>query len=960
MEGSEPGVDGRAGQARALPLDELLFLRAVVRSIGEAVCVTDLDNRLLFVNDAFRRLYGYADEELVGRPIDLLVSPRTPAGTSTHVAQATVGGGWQGEVWNRRKDGTEFPIRLSTAPVLDERGQAVALVGVTTDISEVKEAAAALAQQLEILTKIHEVSVEMASLPSSADLFGYLARTLQRLTGAMAVTLGEFRPQDGTIVLRRLESDSTSLALANRILGIDARNIVSAVDATTLAHILSTRIEVHDSLTSVSFGAVPPTVARILQGLLHVDRFVAVAYVYEGILYGTSVLAFRAGTPLPSTILVEAFASLAAVSLRRQGAEESLREHQSMVSALVDSSRDWIWALDARGVHTYSNPAVEHILGYRPGEIVGMSLELVHEDDKAKLDQVWRESVATGRGWTTVQARWRHRDGHYRYMESSAVPILARDGGVLGFRGVDRDVTDRVETAEEIANWKRRYDRLALSAGNVVYDFDTSSGTIVCGGGLENTLGYTPQELNGSIEQWVERIRPDEREAVKARFREAEAQAAVFHAEYHFRRRDGRYVLLEDRGYPLQNVTGGIERYVGVMTDVTELRRAEAERARLEEHLRQTQKMESIGRLAGGVAHDFNNLLTIINGYSDLIADTLNPADPLRATVEQIRKAGERASALTQRLLAFSRKQVMQPRPLNVDRVVSDLQPMLARLVGEDVDLRLALDAGGAVIRADPHQIEQVILNVVVNSRDAMPRGGTLTIETAATGEPGADGRVMIAVADTGFGMDEATRQQVFEPFFTTKGSGKGTGLGLSIVQGIVEQTGGTIDVESVPGEGTTFRISLPRVDASPEAAVTLSPGRQALIGRETVLVVEDEPDVRNYVATALRTYGYRVLVAENAGEALLICDRDPAPIDLLLTDVVMPHVSGRELAERVEKVRPGIKVIYMSGYTDDIVVHHGVTEEGIGFVQKPFSPDQLATRLREVLVRGRENPIGN
>jgi signal transduction histidine kinase len=454
---------------------------------------------------------------------------------------------------------------------------------------------------------------------------------------------------------------------------------------------------------------------------------------------------------------------------------------------------------------------------------------------------------------------------------------------------------------------------------------------------------------------WLECIKPDEREAVRAQFHEAVARAVVFHAEYHFRHRDGRYLLLEDRGYPLLDVTGAVERYVGVMTNVTEQRQAEAERTRLEGQLRQAQKMESIGRLAGGVAHDFNNLLTVINGYSSLIAESLNPADPLLGSVDQIRKAGERAAALTQRLLAFSRKQVVQPRPLSVDRVVNDLQAMLVRLVGEDVDLKLKLHAQGSAIRADPNQIEQVILNLVVNARDAMPSGGTLTIETATTGEAGAGSHVTIAVADTGFGMDEATRLQVFEPFFTTKGAGKGTGLGLSIVHSIVEQSGGSIAVESAVGRGTTFRISLPMMDAPPEAAVTIAPGRQALAGRETVLVVEDEADVREYVATALRAYGYKVLMAENAGEALLVCDRDPAPIDLLLTDVVMPHVSGRELAERIEKSRPGIRVVYMSGYTDDIIVHHGVTEEGIGFVQKPFSPDQLATRIREVLGRGRE-----
>ncbi len=330
------------------------------------------------------------------------------------------------------------------------------------------------------------------------------------------------------------------------------------------------------------------------------------------------------------------------------------------------------------------------------------------------------------------------------------------------------------------------------------------------------------------------------------------------------------------------------------------------ERKALEAQLQQAQKMESIGRLAGGVAHDFNNLLTVINGYSQLLLGKLSPGDPLRANLEEIHKAGERAAGLTRQLLAFSRKQVLEPRVLDLNQVVEEMRPMLERLVGEDVEVRVELNAEAGTVRADPHQLEQVVMNLVVNARDAMPGGGKLLIETArverdesyAQSHPEARaGRyVMLAVSDNGVGMDEETRQRIFEPFFTTKEVGKGTGLGLSMVQGIVAQSGGYINVYSEPGQGTTFKIYLPALaeavaDAGRPAAVP------ALGGKETVLVVEDQAEVRNYAVAVLKAYGYRVITAENAGEALLLCERERGRIHLVLTDVVMPNVSGRELA---------------------------------------------------------------
>jgi PAS domain S-box-containing protein len=428
--------------------------------------------------------------------------------------------------------------------------------------------------------------------------------------------------------------------------------------------------------------------------------------------------------------------------------------------------------------------------------------------------------------------------------------------------------------------------------------------------------------------------------------------------EYRLRRKDGGVVFVETRSSLIYR-EGKPFAIQGIARDITGRKRAEEETAKLQAQLHHAQRMESIGRLAGGVAHDFNNLLTVINGYSRLLLGKLKAGDPLLDGLEQIHRAGERAAGLTQQLLAFSRKQVLQPRALDLNRVVGEMRPMLERLMGEDVEVSVELHAEATTIRADPNQLERVVMNLVVNARDAMPEGGKLSIETGvvewdesyAQSHPGARAGpyIVLAVSDTGVGMNEETRRHIFEPFFTTKEVGKGTGLGLSTVHGIVEQSGGCIDVHSEPGHGTTFKLYLPRVeDAAADAE--MPEAVPAAGGKETVLVVEDQAEVRKYAAAALEDYGYRVIQAESAAEALLVCEREAERIDLVLTDVVMPNLSGRELAHRLEKRWPGIKVLFMSGYTGDAIMHHGAPKEGTEYIPKPFGPDQLAIKVREVL----------
>jgi two-component system, cell cycle sensor histidine kinase and response regulator CckA len=467
----------------------------------------------------------------------------------------------------------------------------------------------------------------------------------------------------------------------------------------------------------------------------------------------------------------------------------------------------------------------------------------------------------------------------------------------------------------------------------------------------ETIWGRTRESLYEAPQSWLEAVPADDRERV-AELARTRLHTGEFHETFRIVQPHGATRWIRARAFPVRTDDGRVERIVGFASDITE-------QHQLEDQLRQSQKMESMGRLAGGIAHDFNNLLTVINGTADLAAIGLRTSDPLRADLAEIRLAGDRAAALTRQLLALSRQQMLKPAVINLSTIVLGLQDMLNRLIGEDVELvvRAASDLGS--VKADPGQMEQVLLNLAVNARDAMPDGGTLALETqnvvldesyvAEHPSTSSGPHVMVAVTDTGTGMDEATRQHIFEPFFTTKELGKGTGLGLSTVYGIVQQSGGSIWVYSEPGHGTTFKIYLPRVDED-APAVSAEPAAATAPGTETILLVEDEHALRVLTRRILESAGYTVIEAANGTDALAALEAHDGVVHLLLTDVVMPKMNGRELAGRVAALRPGIKVIFASGYTDDAILRHGVLDAGSPFISKPYTPTELKRRVREVL----------
>jgi PAS domain S-box-containing protein len=471
--------------------------------------------------------------------------------------------------------------------------------------------------------------------------------------------------------------------------------------------------------------------------------------------------------------------------------------------------------------------------------------------------------------------------------------------------------------------------------------------TSAVGAGLAR-LGLQPNEIVGMSLGEYFKTHDQTFPPIAAHRRATAGEPGTFHVEW----KDGSYACHVE---PLRNGSGEVQGAICMALDITD-------RKQLEEQFRQAQKMEAVGRLAGGIAHDFNNLLMVIQGYADLMTDRIPINDPLRRNAEQIQTAAQRATSLTQQLLAFSRKQILAPKILGVHSVVADMEKILRRLIGEDIELRVSAAPDLWLVQADRSQIEQVIMNLAVNARDAMPNGGRLTIETANVELDGsfshsptvlAPGKyVMLAVTDNGCGIDSKTQAHIFEPFFTTKEKGKGTGLGLATVYGIVKQSGGYIWVYSEPGQGTTFKIYLPRVQGAGAVTDRDRPGeiQAALRGSEVVLLVEDEAGVRELAREYLETSGYTVLEARDGHAALEMASAHGGHIHLLMTDVVMPGISGRELAQRMVKIRPDIKILYMSGYTDQAIVHQGILEDGAVLLQKPFSMGTLASKLREIL----------
>jgi PAS domain S-box-containing protein len=646
----------------------------------------------------------------------------------------------------------------------------------------------------------------------------------------------------------------------------------------------------------------------------------------------------------------------------RKQAEEALRHGELQWRALIAAAPVAIIGLEPGGRVTTWNPAAAELFGWSEREAADtpavLDAALGHTPEYRAL----LTRAESGAAIRDVRRRGRRRDGTPVDLSVSIAALGAAEEP-RGFILLVSDVTEKNRIEASLRESEQRYRLLAENVSDVISVFDMNLRLVYVSPSVLQLRGYTPAEaMSQSMEQ---RLTPASFESAMRVLGEelsrehaaAGSQACTRTLDVELTRKDGGTVWAEAKITFLRDGHGQPQGFISVARDISDRRRMEAQTATVQEQLRQAQKMEAIGRLAGGIAHDFNNLLTVMMGRSQMACRRLAPGDPVRQDVEAIEKTGQRAAALTRQLLAFSRQQVLQPRVLDLNAVVSGVEALLRRVIGEDIELITSLATDPGATRADPSQIEQVLLNLAVNSRDAMPRGGRLTIETANVElDPGearaldaeAGAYVRLTVADTGHGMDEATRARIFEPFFTTKEPGKGTGLGLATVHGVVRQTGGHIGVETAAGRGTTFRIYLPRVSGTPDPAASAAPAAAAR-GTEAILLVEDDVQVRALAREILEASGYAVLEAVSPDEALALAG-GPRRIDLLLSDIVMPGMNGVDLARRVRQARPGIRVLYMSGHTGNAVTEEAALDPGLVLLQKPFTMSTLTAKIREAL----------
>jgi two-component system, cell cycle sensor histidine kinase and response regulator CckA len=637
----------------------------------------------------------------------------------------------------------------------------------------------------------------------------------------------------------------------------------------------------------------------------------------------------------------------------RKRAEEEMQRNLALLQGIMEGSPDAIFVKDLQGCYVMVNSAGARYLGRTPEEVIGKDdTQLFGPEVGREIGE--RDRIVLQSGETGIFEQVFNLAGVARTFLTTKGPFRDANGRDIGVLGVSRDITERKRAEEEMHRSQQKLTIHFEHTPLAVVEWDLEFRVTAWNPSAERIFGYTRDEAVGQRGSFI--VPVQFRQYVDEVWRALISQKGGSRSTNDNITKDGRTISCEWYNTPLVDESGKVLGVASLVHDVTE-------RVALEERLRQSQKMEAVGRLAGGVAHDFNNLLTVILGYSQIVAEGVPAGSRMAEGVAQIKSAADRAAGITRQLLAFSRKAVLSPRVINLNDILLNLDSLLRRLIGEDVEVLTvpANDLGS--VKADPGQIEQVVMNLALNARDAMPLGGKLTLETSNAqfdesytqhhqpAEPGP--YVMLAVSDTGHGMTPETQARIFEPFFTTKEVGKGTGLGLSMVYGIVKQSGGYIWVYSEPDRGTTFKIYLPRVDQPAESAGAENRPRSVQRGSETILLVEDDPQLRQLSSSILAHCGYKVLTASGPEEGLAISKENHHDIRLLVTDVVMPRMNGRQLAEKILQISPNVKVLYISGYTSNAIVHYGVLDPGLWFLPKPFTLSALMAKVREVLDSG-------
>ncbi|HEY9282749.1 MAG TPA: PAS domain S-box protein [Pyrinomonadaceae bacterium] len=929
--------------------------RQIVETSMEGIWLLDAAARTNYVNSRMAEMLGYKADEMLGRSLFDFMDADARAEAARGFERRKCGAAEQHEFRFRRKDGSDLWTIVSTNSVFDADGNFAGALGMVTDITERKQTEEALRESEERYRLLVEMSPDAVAVVCE-EKFVYVN------------------------------------AAGVRLLGADGAEAVVGRPVWDVAHPDYSEIASGRLRRTVEQGEISPLIE---QRLVRLDGRVVDINV-------TSIPARHLGRPAAQVILRDITESKRAEAARAR------------LAAIVEYSEDAIIGKTLDGIITSWNRGAEKIYGYCAEEVIGRHISVLTAAERDGEVARILEAVRLGQGIPPYETIRVKKDGEPIHVSLSVSPILDDAGNITGASAIARDITERRRAEEALREADlraiREYERLLERVGTLAQTLGTARDLITIYRALADfilasmpcsalflSLYDEAEALRRVVYLWYGGGERDAGELGAVPVGDGPAGKAL---------KTGRIVALNDYQESLRgcsvvasgfdddprvprsavvapmiimgHTVGAVEvqsyepsayadEHLTAMRLAANLAASAIENVRLLEQereraaqLQQSQKMQAIGRLAGGVAHDFNNLLTAITGYSDLSLRRLAPEDRLYRNIEEIKRAAGRAADLTHQLLAFSRKQVLQPKVLDLNAVVAGMEKMLRRLIGEDIELQFELTPSLGRIKADPGQVEQILMNLVVNARDAMPGGGKLTIQTGNVRLDADYARqhvavvpgpyVLLAVSDNGCGMDAATRAQVFDPFFTTKEQGKGTGLGLSTVYGIVKQSQGNIWVYSEVGQGTTFKIYLPWVEGEAEPISPAEDNKSLAAGTETILLVEDDEMVRAIARTVLCQAGYTVLEAADGESAIGLCRLHPGPIHLVLTDVVMPRMSGRAVADRLKELRPDLPVLFMSGYTEEAVVHHGVLSEGMHFMEKPFTPATLTRKVRDVL----------
>ena len=923
-------------------------LRAVFDHTLHFMGLLDVNGVVLEANRPVLEAVGVSPDAVLGKPVWQTPlwshSDELREGVRRATQAAAAGKTIRFETWHPLGDGSIGYVDFSVTPIKDENGKVVLLVPEGRDITARKKTQQALDRLVDVVaprTGQEFFQTMVDSLCEICEVDVVMAASVDPAVPTMMRTIAVSRAGQPADNFSYPLAGSPCEAVIGRELCYYPSNVQSLFpDDRGLAEL---GIESYMGIPiQSSDGRAPGIVALMRKGEMN--------------------------RPDQARALLQVVAARAGAELERQRTGAALMESESRFRALIEHLDVGVVMQDAQDRILVTNPAAARMLGLTEEQLRGEASResgwaLLAEDgsplpfDRAPHALAARTGQPVGNvivGATSLQT------GGRTWLQVAATPQLGPDGLLRHVLVTFVDVTDRKRAEDALRSNSRRLSLAISATSDAVWERNYQTGGTYYSPRWFEMLGIPPRPM--TIDTWKSLCHPDDLEPALNRIEAMLAASGPvgYEVELRMRRGDGTWAWLLERGNAVErDATDRPLLVAGTSTDITQRKDAEARRRELETRLAQAHRMESMGRLAGGIAHDFNNILTVINGYSDLLLHTVKFDASAAEMLTDIRNAGERAAALTRQLLTFSRHQVVDPDVLELNVIVGDTERMLQRLIGENIQLNRSLSSRPLWVRADAGQIGQVIVNLVVNARDSMPDGGTLTVSTqhatldeAAAAGVGPDARpgeyAVLTMTDTGTGIPTELQELVFEPFFTTKGPGKGTGLGLTTVHGIVRQSGGFLRVQSQPGAGSTFEIYLPLAEEPEPSSSACAECSSGTTAKRTVLMTEDETSVRHVAEVMLRRVGYEVLSAANADEALKIAAAHEGPIDLLLTDVIMPGMNGRQLAERLLAERPGLRVLYMSGYTDDSLVQHVVLNTDASYLQKPFDAETLSRKVRQ------------